>query len=1172
MAPPAWGQGIEVQPGRIVGDIQFKNAAALEAHLTGDPVVLGWESVRATAPSLQVAARAGYEPAGSQAADGTYTAAHFDLVVDVGSWGSSFTLGVRSLQFASGAWYRFGPVSDWSEGGHPCSGVQPVATQPDGTRCDIAETAALLNVRVRFVGPDVGNLDGSAPVICRVTAWEEGVPQAEDAQATTADVPVMLADLLGAGAVLPLVVRSGPSTLGVSCLAAARGGSSCTDICFVIDPVTGRTPLGTSLSVDLAGGAAVEAPVDVVVQKNAGVLKGKLDVVGHPIVSGEVILDDPDWGLRLPLDPEPGYTPPLEWSFCGAPAGWHGVIASALLDDERRAVVLPYKDGPNGQAFVPLCATEDLGSTFVTRPAVATGLLRLRSPIGSPLLSSLALGSLRWHSASDPEGWSVQSSFAQATGSPAVPAGGASGYGAFSRASLLGTIDAERRNADLGYSLLLPGIGTENGPLDGTGARRTSWDVSRFGLRWGDWTENQERLWLTSGFDLHYSGVAQGQELVVPDQEVCLARVGLNLRIDPDEGRLRNASLSFRSVGPFLTPASPAGTPLADAVGDASEPWAGDEGSPEVSVPAVLAAGFQYELRPSASVSLGLVGSSSWSYVYLHPPMIWPSEGALACGASAEICGSVGSAGEMITGAVSILDATGTTSAPTEATGAALSLSIHVQYSVDMRPDRVSYALDPSGTAGCQPGETVLCDGNCPDPARFDVTLSGLSAGSHSFRVCTRDGLVCNPATGHTFTVPPPPCPPGFTVVAPPGATSVPATDPRIASRLVATVPEGWPAPEDNRPLSFPLGQTVVHFTFGDQGGCDTTVRVVPAHIGVTGAPPQPGQGRVELHDLSGPQDLDTTLAHFPDAGSDYAFSADGHRLVVAGGGLSAIVRLPGSSNDSATVTSLAVPAAAQVSLGLPAGPWKVAWKPQSTDVYAVLGQAGAPPRWKVQIVRETHVLGGLELPALPSDVTDVRLTAIGFSPGGHSVTVAGTARKPTGPGAGWYYVLCTWTLSGAGTSGSPTPTVKFRRIPGQDRVHDILVLEGGRVLMVAGKGLFQVQGAAWTLLFARKNAHGVVLPGGEGALLAEMTNRGVRLVHHRLATGQTRAGPAVSPGKLMAGEVAASPDARFGALLAGAGDYVYVYRLDNLTPASAPVRTPRTTTEFARHPAFRPY
>jgi hypothetical protein len=400
----------------------------------------------------------------------------------------------------------------------------------------------------------------------------------------------------------------------------------------------------------------------------------------------------------------------------------------------------------------------------------------------------------------------------------------------------------------------------------------------------------------------------------------------------------------------------------------------------------------------------------------------------------------------------------------------------------------------------------------------------------------------------------------------------VPATDSRIASRLVAAVPEGWPAPDDNRPDPFPLGETVVHFTFGDLGGCDTTVRVVPAHIGVTGAPPQPGQGKVELHDLSGPQDLDTALAHFPDAGSDYAFSADGHRLVVAGGGLSAIIRLPESSNDSAVVTSLAVPASAQVDVGLPTGPWKVAWRPQSTEAYAVLGRSGTPSRWKVQIVRETHVLGGLELPALPSDVTDVSLTAIGFSPGGHSVTVAGTARKPTGPGAGWYYVICTWTLSGGGPSASATPAVKFRRIPGEDRVHDILVLEGGRLLMVTGKGLHQVQGATWTLLFARRNAHGVVLPGGQGALLAEVTSRGVRLVDHRLVTGQTRVGSAVSPGKRMAGEVAASPDARFGALLAGAGDYVYVYRLDNLTPASAPVRTPRTTTEFARHPAFRPY
>jgi hypothetical protein len=348
-------------------------------------------------------------------------------------------------------------------------------------------------------------------------------------------------------------------------------------------------------------------------------------------------------------------------------------------------------------------------------------------------------------------------------------------------------------------------------------------------------------------------------------------------------------------------------------------------------------------------------------------------------------------------------------------------------------------------------------------------------------------------------------------------------------------------------------------------------VDVVPAQIGVTLLPPQSQHGLVELHDLSGPQDLDTALAYFPDAGSDYAFSPDGRRLLVAGGGRSAVVPLPESSN-SAGVTSLAVPTQALVDVGLPTGPWKPAWHPQSADTYAVLGRAGTPPRWKVTIVRQMHVVGGVELPALPADVTDIDLTAIGFSPSGQSVTVAGMARKPTEPGAGWYYVTCTWTLSGGGGSAAPAPVLKFHRTPNADRVHDILILEGGRLLMATRQGLFQVQGSMWTLLFARRNAHGVVLPGGQGVLLAEQAPGGVRLVHHLLTPAMTRVGPAVSPGKRDLGEVAASPDALFGALLAGAGNYVYVYRLDGLSPASVPVRTPRMTTESARHPAFRPY
>jgi hypothetical protein len=149
---------------------------------------------------------------------------------------------------------------------------------------------------------------------------------------------------------------------------------------------------------------------------------------------------------------------------------------------------------------------------------------------------------------------------------------------------------------------------------------------------------------------------------------------------------------------------------------------------------------------------------------------------------------------------------------------------------------------------------------------------------------------------------------------------------------------------------------------------------------------------------------------------------------------------------------------------------------------------------------------------------------------------------------------------------------LRFHHVTGKDRVNDILILDDGRLLMATGQGLFQLQGVTWTLLFARTNAHGVVLPGGQGVLLAEQVPAGVRLVERHLTPPQTRIGLAVSPGKRVLGEVAASPDGRFGALLAGAGDYVYVYRLDDLSPASAPVRTSHTTNPASRHPAFRPY
>jgi len=274
----------------------------------------------------------------------------------------------------------------------------------------------------------------------------------------------------------------------------------------------------------------------------------------------------------------------------------------------------------------------------------------------------------------------------------------------------------------------------------------------------------------------------------------------------------------------------------------------------------------------------------------------------------------------------------------------------------------------------------------------------------------------------------------------------------------------------------------------------------------------------------------------------------------------------------SPTVIERAIPTTAQVNLGLPAGPWRVAWRPGSESVYAVLGREGPAASWEVVSVGGSGVVGQLAVPELPPGVGQVTLTALAWGQDGQSLAVAGMAR--TAIGSVWRYVTCTWGWSGSG--GSPSaPTWRIHPSAGQDVVHDLLALAPDRLIMATRKGVLRLQGTTWTWPLSRGNVHGVILSRGQGALFAERATGGVRLVRWLSAPAAgpaIRVGPTVKPGKYSPGEVAVSADDRLGALVAEAGNHVYVYRLENLSTASSPLRTARTTDELARQPRFRPH
>jgi hypothetical protein len=243
--------------------------------------------------------------------------------------------------------------------------------------------------------------------------------------------------------------------------------------------------------------------------------------------------------------------------------------------------------------------------------------------------------------------------------------------------------------------------------------------------------------------------------------------------------------------------------------------------------------------------------------------------------------------------------------------------------------------------------------------------------------------------------------------------------------------------------------------------------------------------------------------------------------------------------------------------VALPFGPWQLAWHPIKPSL-AILGRTAATGPWAVKIVQGTGVVLTLPVPVPAANLAQT-LTAIGWSPDGKRLAVAGVARSSTGPGPqSLRYVVHAWGFNSATAVTGPATTL--HPAPAGTVVRELLN-RGNHLLLATDRALWRVD-TVWVTVFARSNIDTAIAPQGDAVVMAVLSPDGnrARLVYRRLdSAGETREGPIVNLAKPGVNEVAITADGRFGAIVtydnsASTGTQpIVVYALASLSTTSTP-------------------
>ena len=828
---------VEVTPGQLNLEIELTSTAPeITAHLSSHNVQTApWPEDQLPVRLYELGqpdpiVTATYEPSTTQP-DPLATKA---LLPSVPPDGNTFLVEIDDLFLDGGSTYRVGSSKPAASASIMCGPVQPLTVDADGLDCTVSECAALVKLEISLVG-DVEDLDALETLIpagCFASASVEEFAWSGTyiKQATSAGAAFFVPSLRSGTGELPILVRGNGSRLkvAVGCTATVKQGETG----FIMLPGTRQTPLSETIELVPGCDDVITVDVPILVERNAGVLKGLFDISGRAETSARVFFDYNGLDFSTHPTPVPATAmpdPSDPWIFEGAPATTPTTLldvgAAALVDDGYRYLELPHRRGLNHGVAVAVGVETDLRSTFVSMPQSLVGLVVLddrTAGIGLDLISTEPFSWLSRYQSSH--------SHISADGRPELLPGGKSGDHALSRSILQGGYDTVTGKAELSYELLLAGLSDVSGPLDGRGAAPTPWLVNDLHFYFDDpVNETWQRLQTEIGVLLAreteaFPPTGDPDPLdPIPELHMCLGEVSLTLRTDPTLAMLYSPRLSAYTDDPILTiPEDPYSLFILRSAHGTGLPVELDDRADEATVSIRLPAGAQYRVYPS--IRIASPDGSTSNYMWfggIDMPMV----GDLQCGSNADPCVTVTDEGIASSLAIGI-------DPPVPACHETGDLVFDVVF--DATEVVTSLTLEVDG----QPPQT-LC-GPCAQidgvtqPVPVTVNLPP-DDDYHTVVVEATDALGCTAPYEMSVYVPTQPltlvCAPDFTCTVP--AADIPLGSDHCCIEDHLTPPQivgGCNYPTgiiDNRPSTFPEGAIDVSFTaIPGEATCTTTVNV----------------------------------------------------------------------------------------------------------------------------------------------------------------------------------------------------------------------------------------------------------------------------------------------------------------------------------------------------------
>jgi len=649
----------DVSTGTLTGDIRFTDtSAALQDYLGANHAEDSADAVRFYRPgSLDPIGTSGYDltsPQSNSALSNTvWKVAGYSATLPVVPGGSRFLVAVETVDFAGGGQYRFG----FRYAGTPASHQSPTVNASETKAFDVEECAEMVAVSLKLKGvteDDIAPL-AAAPnleYICYAEALVDDLQNGTfNLQARSIGQALSFAELTRAsGAAIDFPVRALGQTAKFrgACMTVPPEGSGYAlndsgQAIFRADGSTAAVQCGTGCSHQL-----IELPV----QRDAGDLSGRFDIVGYDETEAQVSLVMLETGFPRNSTPFPlpsNQPEPASWSMSSVPTGNAVVTAGASIAGGDLALKLPETRPPNPMVQITRGGSLDLGATFVAKPIESTGTLLLIDPARTTWLAKLA------NTIPVAPNFDGETSSVSAEGVRDLVDGvtGSGATGGLSRGRLNGSYVPESgctwNNGSqmvgfgqgcwpLRYRLLFSGLSPITGSLDGSDTLRTLWHwPSGARLVFKDLLIDHQQA-LDLGFSRGMPLYSKGEDAappVLPSLGVCLGQVEIEFVTDAATGGL--FAPHFYSGG-YVPASNPAISP-ADVWSYYNASW----GTPAQESAAALRArvvatvpeGARYELNPSVSITSAVPGLPSRITL---PQISLPASGTLACSEVVRAC------------------------------------------------------------------------------------------------------------------------------------------------------------------------------------------------------------------------------------------------------------------------------------------------------------------------------------------------------------------------------------------------------------------------------------------------------------------------------------------------------------------------------------------------------